>query len=1143
LLIDTGSTLSVLRRNVIPENAFINRDNIVVNGIGGRVTANCYADIQITLENHAMFNHRFYLLDNLPCQTDGIIGLDFLRTNSANIDLSNNKLTMFTNGNVCVVQIHRNSEYGYYLTIPARSESIHFLPCTTENQYDRVIRHKQLSENIFLAGGIVRPNNGKIPVQILNSSDQDIRLPIFDIETDSLDDFELCTLNKTQTNVNRVKQLLPQLNLNHLNLEERKSIEIICAKFSDIFYLEGDTLTTTNIMSQSIALKPDIKPIYTKPYRLPQALKPEIDKQIKKMLREDIIEETNSEWSSPILLVPKKEDDKGNKKWRLVVDFRKINDVIQDDKFPLPNITEILDALSGSIYFSHLDLNQGFYQVSLEPESRKITAFTTSTGQYHMKRLPMGLKISPSAFSRVMSVALSGLTYEKCFVYCDDVIIFGRNLDTHNKNLIKVFERFREVNLKLNPLKCDFLKKNILYLGHVVSSEGILPDPQKTKTLENYPVPKNADEVRRFVAFCNYYRKFITNFAEITLPLNKLCRKHVPFVWSNECEQAFAHLKTALITPPILQYPDFSNNNEFILQTDASGIAIASVLCNSDMRPVAYTSRPLNKAELNYPTIQKELLAIVWSVKYFRPYLYGRTFTIMTDHKPLLYLFGMKDPSSRLLKFRLTLEEFDFKIVYIRGKDNVIADALSRIIITSDDLKNINKNVMTVMTRAQTRKLKGLGKDTQGNPNISTDKRTDQPRVVEILRKPSDLTDLTFICDKDIYTIVKRNKITRGEKCFVFVPNEQQLYVNLKFQSHFTRDVFVNELKDFCEKNNIKKLCIVKNTNNASFIKDVSTEIYSRKEWTGPQLLILEGVRKIIDSDEKTFILQDYHLLPTSGHAGVRRMVNNIKRKYFWPRLEDDVRNFVRKCSKCQIMKHSPAIKQPMVITTTAESALDKIYLDIVGPLDKDIDGNVYILTLQCELSKYVEAYAIPSKDTVTVAKAFVNNFILRYGIPKAISTDRGTEFMSLIMLEVCKLLHIDKQYSTAYHHQSLGALENSHKTLRNFLRIQCEENIDTWGQWLPFWCFAYNNTVHTSTSYAPFELVYGKQCVLPSRLNNNIVEPVYNIDNYVIELRYRIQLANKDAREKLILDKHKRKLSYDQNAKSIVYEKDSLVR
>lgn len=229
------------------------------------------------------------------------------------------------------------------------------------------------------------------------------------------------------------------------------------------------------------------------------------------MLENDIIEEGQSEWASPLLLVPKKSDNPNEKKWRVVIDYRKLNEQIQHDKFPLPNINEILDSLSGAIYFSHLDLSQSYYQLKLDPESRKYTAFITDK-QYQMKRLPMGLKTSPSAFSRLMTIAMSGLNYEKCLIYLDDLVSFGRSLEVHNKNLISIFERLRKVNLKVNPEKCQFLKKELLYLGHVVSSQGVYPDPQKTIIIQNYPRPSNSDEIKRFVAFANYYRLVCAKF-------------------------------------------------------------------------------------------------------------------------------------------------------------------------------------------------------------------------------------------------------------------------------------------------------------------------------------------------------------------------------------------------------------------------------------------------------------------------------------------------------------------------------------------------------------------------------------------------------------------------------------------------------
>lgn len=595
------------------------------------------------------------------------------------------------------------TNFNSYITLPARCESVHFIDTYLEN--DCVIAAQQLCEGVFVANTLSRPNNGKVAVRILNTRETDVNLNYLQLTTCSLDDYFICQFEKPKINSDRVKLLFSLLNLKHLNDEEQKSIENICAKFPDIFHLPGDKLSTTSVYEQTIELKPHTTPIYTKQYRLPHAQKSELDKQIKNMLDTGIIEEARSPWSSPLLLVPKKLDSNNEKKWRVVIDYRKLNNQIQDDKFPLPNINEILDSLSGAIYFTHLDLYQGFFQTKLHKDSRPCTAFTTGKNQYQMTRMPMGLKSSPNNFSRMMTIAMSGLNYDKCLIYQDDLIVIGRNLNSHNTNLMDVFGRLRSVNLKLNPPKCNFLQKQVLYLGHIISKDGIQPDSEKIKVLVNYPRPQSVDDVKRFVAFANYYRKFIPNFAEIALPLNRMSRKNATYCWSSECEKSFQKLKLALTTPPVLQYPDFSENNEFVLQTDASGQAIGSVLCNSDGRPVAYASRTLNKAEINYPTIEKELLAIVWSVKYFRPYLYGRRFKIQTDHRPLIYLFGMRDPSSRLLKFRLQLEEYNFTVEYLKGKNNSVADALSRIRLTSKDLKDMSEEIkINVMTRGQHRK-------------------------------------------------------------------------------------------------------------------------------------------------------------------------------------------------------------------------------------------------------------------------------------------------------------------------------------------------------------------------------------------------------------------------------------------------------
>lgn len=302
----------------------------------------------------------------------------------------------------------------------------------------------------------------------------------------------------------------------------------------------------------------------------------------------------------------------------------------------------------------------GFHQIEIEKDSREFTAFSLpERGHFQFKRLPFGLNISPNSFQRMMSIALSGLSPECAFLYIDDVIVVGCSIEHHLKNLRRVFNCFRSRNLKLNPAKCNFFQSGVTFLGHKVTDQGILPDHSKFDIIKNYPVPENSDQVRSFVAFCNYYRRFIPNFAQICVSLNKLLRKDTTFHWTQQCQESFETLKNSLMTPRILQYPDFTKT--FIVMTDASDFACGAVLSqlhDQDDLPISFASRAFTKGERNKHIIEKELAAIHWAIMHFKPYLYGRKFIVRTDHRPLIYLFGMKNPSSKLVRMRLDLEEF-----------------------------------------------------------------------------------------------------------------------------------------------------------------------------------------------------------------------------------------------------------------------------------------------------------------------------------------------------------------------------------------------------------------------------------------------------------------------------------------------------
>lgn len=1130
-MVDTGASVSVIFDKYLSNDEIISTSiKTKLNGISGSIVAKGLANITMYV-NKLKLCHEFVIINALDHEWHGILGSDFFYNYSANIDYE--KLLLSLGFGDDKISIPMQSAYTYCKSISARCEVIIYFK--VEILEDCVVMPEEICEGVFVAASLATPNaQNMIPVKILNVRDENIVIKNFNPKIQKLQDFHLCHFKSYSNNsVNRVDRLLDLIKTQDLNKEEKYSLQKICAKYSDVFHLENDSLTVTNIYKERIHLQKFAKPVYVKPYRIPYAQKAEVEKQVGDMLRAGVIEETRSPWSSPILIVPKKNDANGNKKWRLVIDYRLLNKQVEDDKFPLPNITEILDSLSGAMYFSHLDLSQGYYQIELEPSSRPCTAFTTDRGQYRLCRLPQGLKSSPHAFSRAMSVAMSGLTYESCFVYLDDLIVFGNNLINHNKNLTKILQRLREVNLKLNPNKCEFLKKDILYLGHIISAEGVSPDPSKIEVLQNYPVPKDSNETKRFVAFANYYRKFVKNFSHIATPLNRLTKKGQKFIWTDECQQSFDILKQALMSPPILQYPNFSKDNTFILKTDASAYSVGAVISNSDDKPIAYASRSLNKAEKNYSVISKELLAITWAVKHFRPYLFSRKFVILTDHRPLIYLFGMTNPSSRLTKFRLILEEYDFVVKYIKGKDNVVADALSRVDISSDELKSMNNGVcdtIYAITRAQSKKFEHNAEHTCKS---DFDKRLDHPGVVELLKRPKNSFQLCPLKKVDFHKLSNNNKYDFKLGNLIYVRDSRIIYLLQDPRSALDLGKTLRDLNILYEKFEIPEIIIVKNENSALLLKEL---VKYSSQITNMKISIIKDTNNISDLEARHIILNDYHILPTGGHAGIKRMYNNIKKLYFWSGLQKDVEEYVKKCDDCQRYKHSILNKEPMVITSTASSGFQKVYLDLVGPIEEDCEGNLYILTLQCELSKFVEGYPLKNKESVTVAKAFVENFVLRYGIPDEIVSDQGTEFLASTLNETCKLLKVKKVHSTAYHHETLGSLENSHKNLRTFLRIQVAKNPNTWSSWIPYWCFAYNNTVHTETKYTPHELIFGKIAKLPSNLVNNQIDPLYNFEDYPKELKYRLQQACHDAKNNLIASKVKRKERFDKQAKTMNY-------
>lgn len=437
--------------------------------------------------------------------------------------------------------------------------------------------------------------------------------------------------------------------------------------------LMGSSLGCTNKVEHVIVTNsPPIKQRY---YRVNPIVQQQIDAELDEMLKQGIVEPSNSPWSSPILLVKKKDG-----KYRFCVDYRKLNAVTVRDSYPLPLVADTLDKLRDAKYLSSLDVRSAYWQVPMAQESKQYTAFTVpNRGLFHFNRMPFGLHNAPATFQRLIDNVLGHDLEPHLFCYLDDVVVVTQTFEQHLSVLEEVFRRLRDANITVSWEKCQFCRPEMKYLGYVVDKNGLHVDPDKVKAMLELPRPENVKEVRRLIGTFSWYRRFVLNFSSIVAPITALLRKKVKFLWTEECESSFRHIKECLVSAPILSCPDY--NLPFVVQTDASGFGIGACLTQPHPdgdRVISYLSRSLTRQEQKFSTTERECLAVLWAVEKLRPYLDSVPFTVITDHYSLLWLHNLKDPSGRLARWAVRLQQFNFKIIHRKGKDNVVPDTLSR---------------------------------------------------------------------------------------------------------------------------------------------------------------------------------------------------------------------------------------------------------------------------------------------------------------------------------------------------------------------------------------------------------------------------------------------------------------------------------
>lgn len=546
------------------------------------------------------------------------------------------------------------------------------------------------SLGIVTANCVTKSCDGFIPICLCNVVEHNVILPknvylgTFEVETNPI---ELNMVSEEKHDSNQINSLLQNIGNNtSLNKIQKNKVINLIEEYKNVFSVNKKDFGFYNLVEHEIDIQNN-SPIQRIIGKVPLNVETWVDEQVESLEKSGIISKSTSPWCAPIVVVRKKSGD-----LRMCIDYRRLNSITIKPIYNIPDSQSLFNHLSGAKWFSTLDVSNAYYQCGIRDKDRKYTAFATRKGHWQFNRMPFGLSGAPFTFQRLMHTVLRNENWMYCLIYLDDVLIFANDFDEHLGRVKIILDKIQKSGLKLSPLKCNFFLNEVNYLGHIISCDGIKTDPEKVKIIRQWPLPNTVFQLRQFLGFVNYYRRFIKNCSNLTKDLENVLKNSFNKVtgvkkgdtslltWCDTAKISFTKLKNALCSAPCLSYP--KRDETFILDTDASHYAIGSVLSqviDGEERVISYASRKLSKAEVKYCITRKELLSVHYFVTYFRQFLLGRKFVVRTDHRALKWLLSWEKPStSQYCSWVADLEIYDFIIKHRPGSQHTNADFLSR---------------------------------------------------------------------------------------------------------------------------------------------------------------------------------------------------------------------------------------------------------------------------------------------------------------------------------------------------------------------------------------------------------------------------------------------------------------------------------
>jgi hypothetical protein len=915
--------------------------------------------------------------------------------------------------------------------------------------------------------------------------------------------------------------------------EQQQQLRELLLQYKHV--LAADKLGSTNIFTFDID-PGNARPVCHRDRRYTPLEYEAIRTQVESLLANGLIESANSDWCSRLVCAPKKAADGQRTDIRVCVDFRDVNKLCVKDAYPSPNIEATLDRLKSAKWFSAFDLEKGYHQVPLTERAKQICTFRCPLGAFRYTRLPFGIMNAPAAFQRMMDLLLRGLSWSCAMVYMDDVIVFSSSWEEHMKNLRMVLDRLASANLTVKLSKCQFARKEVNWLGYVVSEGGITPDPTKVDRVLAFARPTSLADVRTFLGLAGVFRKFIPGYGDIARPLHQLTKKEAHSrwragtAWDEDCEVSFEALKVAVATRPLLAHPRTDRPMKVVC--DASDHGMGAMLAQDDEngveRPIAFASATFADEATRYTTTEKEGLAVVWAVKHFRPYIHGVPTVIVTDHSALSYIFAMGDPPPRIARWVMELAQYDLSYIHRKGSCNSVADALSRLETTMkagqevfDGTEFAEPKVLRLLTSEDPHivvRMVGTRRSSRSKSHAETkrqeavsfhppDGRSAGVGAVDDVELQNQ--DVPLVHDHDGVIPVDGHDI----------PTEKA-----------TNSGETMEGKDDASPTFLK----ASSADDGDLPVDVSPSIYSALQhedddcrvmlkWlqcgTVPEdqelrtwveahqdeYAVQQGVLYRIDTaktrgmvttrllavvpkSQRRQLMMTYHDSPAfGGHMNGVRTYARVRQHFWWPRMCSDILDYVAVCPTCAIRRPRTRPKSQIQSHVQASSPFEFVAMDLLA-MPESKSGNKYALVLVDYYSRYAIVSPLPDKSAKTVARVLLEKCILVHGHPGTILTDRGGEFLNEILISLCKALSIKKTFTTPYHPESDGVVERFNRTLLKLIAAYASADQDTWDEVLPYVLYAFNTSVSRATGCVPFTLIFGREP--PPALYFDVLEP-----------------------------------------------------